>query len=171
MSPLDELATELTQRFPDSRSDVRKADDPEGFQILNFRTEGLEVAVEWKREEGFGISAFCDDANDLDGLFDAPDEWYSNREAVFHRIVSLALDHKSTKPLAITLPEMRHERGVSQETMAERLKVKQATFSKLERREDVRVSSLRRVVEAMGGKLLIQAIFTDTRDVREIRFR
>lgn len=58
----------------------------------------------------------------------------------------------------------------SQEALAERLKVKQATYSKMERREDVKVSSLRRVVEAMGGRLLIQAIFPDTRDVREITF-
>lgn len=170
MSPLEELSTELTQRFPRSQINLRKADDPQGFQILNFRLDGFEVAVEWKHDEGFGISSSCEDAGELAGLFDTPDEWSLSREAAFHRIVSLILDHKSTKPLATTLPEIRHERGVSQESLAERLKVKQATYSKMERREDVRVSSLRRVIEAMGGKLLIQAIFTDTRDVREITF-
>ncbi|HVC97362.1 MAG TPA: helix-turn-helix transcriptional regulator, partial [Pirellulales bacterium] len=99
------------------------------------------------------------------------DDWYTSKEAVFHRIVSLVLDQKSTKPSVTTISEMRQERGVSQEALAERLNVKQATYSKMERREDVRVSSLRRVIEAMGGRLLIQAIFPDTRDVREITFQ
>lgn len=171
MSPLEPLAAELTRRFPEAQITLRKADDPLGFQILNFRLNVFEAAVEWKHDEGFGVSSFCDESHEFAGLFDAPDEWYSNSEATFHRIASLALDPKSTKPTAATISEMRHERGVSQEALAERLKVKQATYSKMERREDVRVSSLRRVIEAMGGRLLIQAIFPDTRDVREITFR
>ncbi len=60
---------------------------------------------------------------------------------------------------------------MSQEALSEQLSVKQATYSKLERRKDVKVSSLRQVIEAMGGKLLIQAVFADTRDVREITFQ
>jgi hypothetical protein len=52
--------------------------------------------------------------------------------------------------------------------LSEQLNVKQATYSKLERRADVKVSSLREVIEAMGGKLLIQAVFPDSGEVREI---
>jgi len=171
MSPIEQLSRELKSHFPQAQIDLRKADDPNGFQFLNLRSNGFEVAVEWKHDEGFGVSSFCDDTHDLAGLFETPDDWYTSKEAVFHRIVSLVLDQKSTKPSVTTISEMRQERGVSQEALAERLNVKQATYSKMERREDVRVSSLRRVIEAMGGRLLIQAIFPDTRDVREITFQ
>jgi len=81
------------------------------------------------------------------------------------------LDRKSTKPAGSTLPEIRHERGMSQETLSETLKVRQATYSKLERRGDVKVSSLKRVIEAMGGRLRIQAVFPDTQEVRDLTFQ
>src|SRR5687767_9987369 len=102
MSPLEELSGQLSRRFPESQTTLRKSDDPRGFQVLNFRLGGYEVAVEWKHDEGFGISSFCNGSHELDGLFDTPDEWYSNPEAAFHRVVSLTLDQKSTRPLATT---------------------------------------------------------------------
>ena len=171
MSPIEKLSGDLRSQFSDAQVQTRKADDPNGFQFLNVWRNGIEIAVEWKPDEGFGLSSYCDDSHELAGLFDAPDEWYSHEEAVFHRIASLLLDRKSTRPEPATIKEMRNERGISQERMSQGLKVKQATYSKMERRDDVRVSSLRKVIEAMGGKLLIQAIFPDTRDVREITFQ
>ena len=60
---------------------------------------------------------------------------------------------------------------MSQEVLSAQLKVKQSTYSKLERRDDVKVSSLRRDIEALEGKLLIQAVFRDTQEFREITFR
>jgi hypothetical protein len=43
------------------------------------------------------------------------------------------------------------------------LGINQATISKLERRTDMYLSSLRRFVEAMGGELEITATFPDGR--------
>ncbi len=54
--------------------------------------------------------------------------------------------------------------------MSEQLGVRQAAYSKLERRRDVKISSLRQVVEAMGGRLVIQAVFADAAGTREITF-
>jgi DNA-binding XRE family transcriptional regulator len=171
MPPIDKLAKDLQARFPEAEIETRKADDPDGFQFLNLQLADLEVAVEWKKDEGFGLSSFGDTSDELSGLFEAPDEWYSNPEAVFHRIISLILDHKSTKPEAVSIPEVRHERGMSQEKLSEALQVRQATYSKLERRGDVKVSSLKKVIEAMGGRLRIQAVFPDTREIRDLTFR
>jgi DNA-binding XRE family transcriptional regulator len=103
-------------------------------------------------------------------MFDAPNEWYAVESAAFHRIASLVFEKRSTKPTLSKLSEIRHERGMSQEGLSEQLNVRQATYSKLERRKDVKISKLRRVIEAMGGKLLIQAVFPDTQEVREITF-
>ena len=51
----------------------------------------------------------------------------------------------------------RRER--SQEEVAKKLHIKQAAVSKLERRTDMYLSTLRSYIEAMGGKLEIIALF------------
>ena len=59
------------------------------------------------------------------------------------------------------LQELRQRRQVTQEELAELLGVRQATLSKLERRENVMVATLRNFVEALGGELEVRARFTD----------
>jgi transcriptional regulator with XRE-family HTH domain len=60
------------------------------------------------------------------------------------------------------LRELREKRGnVSQIDVAGRLGLRQPTVSKMERREDVNLSSLRRYVEALGGELHVSARFED----------
>jgi transcriptional regulator with XRE-family HTH domain len=70
---------------------------------------------------------------------------------------------KRTQELLSELPlqELRQARALSQEELAEVLGLNQATISKLERRTDMYLSSLRRFVEAMGGELEIIASFPD----------
>lgn len=59
------------------------------------------------------------------------------------------------------LQELRHARRLSQEQLAQTLHVKQASISKMERRTDMYIGTLRRVIEAMGGDLDIRANFPD----------
>jgi DNA-binding transcriptional regulator YiaG len=59
------------------------------------------------------------------------------------------------------LTELRQARSFTQEALAEALGTTQASVSKLERRNDMYLSSLRRLVEAMGGELVITARFPD----------
>ena len=59
------------------------------------------------------------------------------------------------------LSELRQARKLSQQQLAETLNVKQSAVSKLERRTDMYISSLRSFVEAMGGDLEITARFPD----------
>ncbi|MBI4499618.1 MAG: XRE family transcriptional regulator [Gemmatimonadetes bacterium] len=59
------------------------------------------------------------------------------------------------------LQELRQARRLSQEALAKTLGAKQASISKLERRTDMYVSSLRQYVAAMGGELEITARFPD----------
>jgi transcriptional regulator with XRE-family HTH domain len=63
------------------------------------------------------------------------------------------------------LTELRQARKITQAALAEALGTTQASVSKLERRSDMYLSSLRRLVEAMGGELEITARFPDG-DVR-----
>jgi transcriptional regulator with XRE-family HTH domain len=61
----------------------------------------------------------------------------------------------------IELDELRKARKLTQEQLAERLGIRQSNVSKMERRADLHVSTLRDVVEAMGGELRITARFAD----------
>jgi DNA-binding XRE family transcriptional regulator len=68
-----------------------------------------------------------------------------------------------------TLRQLREARERSQVEMAEKLHVKQAAVSKLERRTDMYLSTLRSYIEAMGGQLEIIARFPQ-RAVRITQF-
>lgn len=59
------------------------------------------------------------------------------------------------------LSELRQDRKLSQEQMAESLNIKQASISKLERRADMYISTLRNFIQAMGGELEITARFPE----------
>ena len=59
----------------------------------------------------------------------------------------------------MALHELRQAIGTSQEILAEQLGVMQPAIAKMERRSDIRISSLRRMIEAMGGSLEIKAHF------------
>jgi transcriptional regulator with XRE-family HTH domain len=62
---------------------------------------------------------------------------------------------------AMDLRDLVRERGLTQEVLAERLSKAQGNVSRILRREDLHVSTLRDVVEAMGGRLHLTARFPD----------
>ena len=59
----------------------------------------------------------------------------------------------------MALHELRKALGHSQEALAARLDVNQPAITKMERRADIRISSLKKMIEAMGGSLEIKAHF------------
>src|SRR5437879_2639641 len=61
----------------------------------------------------------------------------------------------------MTLRELRHARKLTQVRMAKTLGITQDSVSRLERRSDLLLSTLRKTVEAMGGNLSLVAEFPD----------
>jgi transcriptional regulator with XRE-family HTH domain len=61
----------------------------------------------------------------------------------------------------MTLRELRHARKLTQVKMAKTLGVTQDRVSRLEKRSDLLLSTLRKTVEAMGGSLSLVAEFPD----------
>lgn len=59
------------------------------------------------------------------------------------------------------LAEVRRAMKLSQEEIAQTLQIGQGSVAKIEKRADMYVSTLRRFIEAMGGKLEIVARFPD----------
>ena len=54
---------------------------------------------------------------------------------------------------------LRESQGVTQQTLAEAAGIQQSEVSRLERRDDYHLSTLRKIVIALGGKLEVVARF------------
>ena len=61
----------------------------------------------------------------------------------------------------MTLRELRHARQLTQVRMAKKLGITQDSVSRLEKRSDLLLSTLRKTVKAMGGNLSLVAEFPD----------
>jgi len=59
----------------------------------------------------------------------------------------------------LLLSEVRKLAGKSQRQLAKTLGIKQPSLSKLESQDDMQLSTLRRIVEALGGELQVLARF------------
>lgn len=65
----------------------------------------------------------------------------------------------------MTLQELRRAREMTQIRMAKNLGVAQKQISEIEKRTDMHISTLRRSIEAMGGRLSLIAEFPDREPV------
>jgi transcriptional regulator with XRE-family HTH domain len=61
----------------------------------------------------------------------------------------------------MALDELREARAMTQQHLAKILGVNQAAVSKMEHRADMYISTLQDFVRAMGGRLVISAIFPE----------
>jgi predicted XRE-type DNA-binding protein len=71
----------------------------------------------------------------------------------------IAADKTQQMLKEMPLQELRQAHQMSQERIAEILHTKQANVSRIERRTDMYISTLRSYIEAMGGQLDIVARF------------
>lgn len=62
---------------------------------------------------------------------------------------------------AIRLAEVREQMGVTQAELARLLEVGQTNVSRIEHEEDVYLSTLKKYVAALGGRLELSAVFPD----------
>ena len=71
---------------------------------------------------------------------------------------------------AMLLSELRKLKGMSQKELSHSLRIKQPSLSKLENQDDMQISTLAHIVEALGGRLIIRAEFDELdADLRQFR--
>jgi transcriptional regulator with XRE-family HTH domain len=71
-------------------------------------------------------------------------------------------EQRTTEMLVeIALQDLRKSLHLTQEQVAEMMQMNQAAISKMERQNDIYVSTLRRFVSALGGELKLVASFPD----------
>lgn len=63
----------------------------------------------------------------------------------------------------MVLSELRKRSGKSQRQLASELGIKQPGVAKLEKQTDMQLSTLNRVITALGGKLEVTALFPEGR--------
>jgi DNA-binding XRE family transcriptional regulator len=64
---------------------------------------------------------------------------------------------------SLTLRQLREEAGKTQVEMADLTEVTQSALSRMERRDDNPIDTLRRYVEALGGELEVVAVIGNKR--------
>lgn len=69
----------------------------------------------------------------------------------------------ASEAVAYNLGELRRARAMTQMELADRLKRAQPTISEMENTDDHLISTVRSVVESLGGHLDIAAVFGDER--------
>lgn len=84
----------------------------------------------------------------------------SDRAAAAHRKLTTEIDEHVERKSA-TLAQVRRAIGLTQTQLAEELGIAQGDVSKIERRENLRLSTLARFIEATGGHLRIVAVYDD----------
>lgn len=157
MNGVEHLRDLLTERFPGGSFSILQPTVETGGWFLDVEVQGCELVIEWRPGRGFGLSTPADDDFGL-----GPDEVFEDVDAAFARARALLLSQTSTRaPTRATLPALREARRLSQTELANRLSINQGACSRMERRSDMLIGTLRNVVAAMGGELYLVARFPD----------
>ena len=169
MNLIERMRDDLAGRFPGLRFEIDAPLMETGEWVLDVRDEhgAVFLVVQWRPARGFGVSVLKPGEMDYGS---GPDEVYPDPELATERIIHLIESGDPTEPAnAVRLAELRQSRGLSQAELAIRAGVKQANISRIEGRDDLKVSTLAKVVEAMGATLTIWARFPDGTE-RELEF-
>jgi hypothetical protein len=157
MNDVECLRDRLAARFPEAALAIDKPETETGGWFLDATLNGYDLVIEWRPGRGFGIST-----PSPDDFGSRPDEVYEDVDAAFARAKALLLSQTPTKPpMRARLPELREARKLSQAELASRLSINQGACSRMERRSDMLVGTLRNAVAAMGGELYLVARFPD----------
>jgi Helix-turn-helix domain len=152
MNDIELMERDIRRALPSVWTRVRRPRNPQGEWWLDTKQEDHVVTIQWSKRRGFGVSASALG----EGYGEGPEETIESREGALKRILELLATKGYTRPPeGVVLRELRGLAGITQEALGEKLGVQQAAVSRLERRDDVTLSSLRRFVSALGAELEI----------------
>ncbi len=154
---VERLRDRIQERFPAGVYELLSPRTETGHWWLDVNLNRYWLTIEWRPGRGFGLSTPTEGDDFL-----GPDEVYGDVDSAFARARALLLSQTPTRPPArATLPAIREMRKLSQMELASRLSINQGACSRMERRSDMLVGTLRNAVAAMGGELYLVAKFPD----------
>ena len=156
MNQLERLRNDLVERFPDLPTDIDGPAYDKGSWFLDIQRPGrlCRLLSNGGPTCGFGVSS--PDRNDYGT---GPDEVYPNLKATLDRLIGLILSGGTTAPTnAGKLADFRQIAAMTRVERPERLRVVQARTTRLKRRQGLRVSTLFRIVGAIGGPVYAEKL-------------
>jgi hypothetical protein len=111
------------------------------------------VVIQWQQGQGFGVSSSA-----KPGFGEGADEVYADEEAAYGRVVSLLFRAPSRhRPNRCDSANCARSEVFLRPNWRELLDKQQGEVSKIERRKDVKLSTLRDYVKSIGGSLEVLA--------------
>ncbi len=154
---VDKLGRLLSKRMPNAAVTVDAPSLPKGDWFIDVKLAKRSFVIEFRPTLGFGLSS-----TSAEGIGEGPDEFFEDEHDVAERLADLIRKNERSEPQRVrVLQELRERMHMSQVAVAAKLKVRQPTISKIERREDMNLSTLRRYIRALGGELQVTARFPD----------
>ena len=155
---IESLVRLIRKQVPGIVVSVDEPSRSSGAWFVDLKKGKQSLTVEYRPKLGFGLSS-----TPSEGFGEGPDEFQQDATLLVERVAGLFHTRTRTEPERVrVLRELREKRGnVSQVDIAGLLGIRQPTVSKMERREDLNLSTLRRYVEALGGELHVSARFED----------
>ena len=156
-APMRRFASELKKSLPGAQVVPDPPGLPGGIWFLDVSYRGRVAVVQWQARRGFGLT------RTEDPIFgEGCHEVYSDPVATARRVAELLFMNAYTSdPTEAPIAGLRLLRGLSQQALAKRLHVQQAAVSKLERKSNIGVRTLQRVVHALGARLVLRVEWGD----------
>lgn len=143
MNALQTLEARIHQRFPSAKTVIDLASMPAGPSFLDVTFNDQRLVVEWRPERGFGLTS-----KRAAAYGEGAEELIADLETAVERVIQLLLANAATtRPREVSRRERR---------------------SAVTARENLRIGTLREVIRAMGGELVLRAKFPDGE--RELHF-
>ncbi|WP_052200634.1 helix-turn-helix domain-containing protein [Terriglobus sp. TAA 43] len=159
MNNIEKLRASVIKDHPDALTKIDQPSRAEGMWSLEIELRDICLVIEWSIATGFGITT-----KNIETFGETADEQISSLSKATDRVRMLLDSNEHTSPpLPVLLARLRERRGLTQRGLAEILGVRQSTISGIEHREDIQLSTLQRIADALGGSLSIAMSFSDSR--------
>lgn len=157
LNSIERLEKRVCEALPGVQSSMDEPMRKSGHWWLDLDLDGHRVTVEWRPKSGFGIHCSAEPAP-----FSGPEEVVEKMRDAADRVIELLRRKKFARPpRSVLLRELREMASLTQDQLAEKLGVGQATISKMEHRKDITLAALRKWIQSIGGDLEILAKFPD----------
>ncbi|WP_430245071.1 XRE family transcriptional regulator [Neorhizobium sp. DAR64861/K0K2] len=136
--------------------EVDSPKDPDGESFLDIAKGEFSTQISFR--PGVGLGVFISEP----AFGQRPDEIYRSAEKAVQRADQLFQQFvKSGTVGYLSLLEMRELNKLSQVELANALSIKQPSVTRIEKRENVKIDTLAKHVEAMGGRLEMRVLFDE----------